>query len=243
MHRFFVPKHKLSGKYFLSEEKELVHQLRSVLKMRTGEKIVLLNNEEIEFLVELTDTNKNFIQGKILKKEIKPDISGKKSIHLFLPPLKNPNRWEWMIEKCTEIGVASFTPLITERTEIKSLRKIDRLERIIKEAAEQSGRTKLPVIHNPVEFNNVIASLSNGKARQSRMLNLIACLHPSAQPLPSLKTNEAKNYKLYVGPVGDFTSSEVQLAIDHGFLPISLGSQILRTETAAVIASALLLNQ
>lgn len=203
--------------------------------MRPEEKIILLDNTEHEYTVELTLVSKSRCEAKILETIKKPDISSKTEVHLFVPPLKNQNRWELILEKGTEIGVASFTPLLTERTEVKELRKIDRLERIIKEAAEQSGRTLLPKINPVITFQEAIKAIPKNSTK------LIAALSSQAKPFHTYKLTAANSYHLFLGPVGDFTNQEIEQAIEHNFYPVSLGSQILRTETAAIVGSAILL--
>jgi len=265
MHRFFISQTDLSKNSFGTNDQEFCHQMSKVLKMRTEEKIILLDNTEHEYLAEFTLVSKSRCEAKILEKTKKSDISSKTAVHLFVPPLKNQNRWELILEKGTEIGVASFTPLITERTEVKELRKLDRLERIIQEAAEQSGRTLLPKIHTPISFQELFTSSAHtesevGEPRLSphtesedryprppthtdprlQGVCLIASLHEGAKPLSSYNL-QATTYNLFLGPVGDFTKKETQLAIEHNFYPISLGSQILRTETAAIVGSSILL--
>lgn len=238
MHRFFVTAGDIQKNSFGTNDQEFCHQMSKVLKMRTGEKIILLDNSEHEYSAELTMVSKSRCEAKILEKTKKPDISSQTAVHLFVPPLKNQNRWELILEKATEIGVASFTPLITERTEVKELRKLDRLQRIIQEAAEQSGRTKLPKIHEAISFKKLLESEDGHPRLQGT--NLIAALSPAAKPLQSYNLLST-TYNLFIGPVGDFTQKEIQQAIEHKFYPISLGSQILRTETAAIVTSSLLL--
>lgn len=256
MHRFFIPQTEISNNSFGTNDRELCHQMSKVLKLRTEEKIILLDNTEHEYLAELTLISKSRCEARVLEKVSKADISSKTAVHLFVPPLKNQNRWELILEKGTELGVASFTPLITERTEVKELRKLDRLERIIKEAAEQSGRTKQPEIHQPVKFKDVLRSSLESRITKSEYqdssfairhssasANLIAALGPEAKPLHTYKLTKLTSYNLFLGPVGDFTEKEIQQALEHKFYPISLGSQILRTETAAIVASAIILNK
>jgi len=260
MHRFFIPPSSINSQKFASNDKELCHQISKVLKIRSGQKITLLDNAEHEYFAELTTVSKSLCEAIIIQKTYKPDISNQKPVHLYVPPLKNQNRYELILEKCTEIGVASFTPLITERTEVFELRKPERLHRIIREAAEQSGRTKLPVINPPVKFEellmdkrnktclpagreqkNIIASLY-GKNQTTRMiLDLNNPNNPNNLPAGQAGPNRPIN--LYLGPVGDFTEDEIKQAIEHNFYPVSLGSQILRTETAAIVAASLCLSQ
>lgn len=228
MNRFFINSSDISGKIFSSEEVELCHQAFRVLKLRPGEKIIVCDNSEQEYIVELVSVHKDRLEGKVMHQEKKQDISTAHPVHLFVTPLKNQARFEWMLEKCTEIGAASFTPLITQRTEVKSLRKLDRLERIIKEAAEQSGRTKLPKLHPAKTFSDLLEN--PGK-------NFILTLHGEATE--KLKRTGSEPMSVFIGPVGDFSEQEVSSAIENGFVPTTLGSQVLRTETAAVVASCL----
>jgi 16S rRNA (uracil1498-N3)-methyltransferase len=253
MHRFFVSQTDIQKSFFGTNEQEFCHQMSKVLKMRTEEKIILLDNTEHEYLAEFTLVSKSRCEAKILEKNKKPDISSRTAVHLFVPPLKNQNRWELILEKGTEIGVASFTPLITERTEVKELRKLDRLQRIIQEAAEQSGRTLLPTLHDPITLKKILESEDGGTGKDRsrpvpsgdhprlQEVNLIAALSSEAKPISSYNL-QATTYNLYLGPVGDFTEKEIQQALEHNFYPISLGRQILRTETAAIVGSSILLT-
>lgn len=263
MHRFFIPPHSIKNEGFSSTDKELCHQVSKVLKMRPGKKIVFCDNTEHEYLAEWILVSKSDCQAKILEKTSKPDTSSsramspsepngnQKPVHLFVPPLKNQNRFELILEKCTEIGVASFTPLITERTEVTELRKLDRLYRIIKEAAEVSGRTKLPDLNEPISFEEILTADYDPST-----INILPTLHESSKTIPeilknlnpkspkSLKSPNSPNTTpigVYIGPVGDFSKEEIEKAVSKGFHPVSLGTQVLRTETAAIVATSLYL--
>ncbi|MDP2691666.1 MAG: RsmE family RNA methyltransferase [Candidatus Gracilibacteria bacterium] len=237
MHRFFIDPHSLNNQHFRTTDKELCHQVSKVLKMSAGKKIIFCDNTEHEYLAEWTIVSRSECSANILEKNFKPDIGSLKPVHLFVPPLKNQNRWELMLEKGTEIGVASFTPLITARTEVTELRKLDRLQRIIIEAAEQSGRTKLPTINPPLSFQHAI----NNNCNIEDTIRFIATLDKDSKPLSSSKLQTPIS-ELFIGPVGDFTAEEIQQALDHGFFAVSLGQQIMRTETAALVAATLCLN-
>ena len=231
MHRFFVEANQIRNHVFSSHDKELCHQLSKVLKMRAGKIVILCDNTETEYEAEWTTVSKSLCEAKVLKTEKVPDIAQRRRIHLYVPPLKNQNRWELILEKGTEIGVASFTPLISERTEVNELRKPERLLRIIKEAAEQSNRTLLPTLNDPKTLEECFENTSGSHG--------ILSLHEQTQHLSDLKLDSEVH--LYIGPVGDFTEAEVAAAIEHKFYSISLGTQILRTETAAITSAALLL--
>jgi 16S rRNA (uracil1498-N3)-methyltransferase len=230
VHRFFVNPKDISDNVFHSTDTTLCHQIYKVLKMKERKQIILCTNNEMEYLAEWTVVAKTECTANILESTKKPDISTTKELHLAVALLKNQNRWEWILEKGTELGVTSFIPLITERTETDKLRKPERLERIIQEAAEQSGRTILPKLNDPIEFNNALIEAEGQK--------IIATLHKSKPQM----TNTQSPITLLIGPEGGFTQEEVQMAIQEGAQSISLGSQTLRTETAAIIGSAKILN-
>jgi len=266
MHRFFISPATISKQQFHSTDKELCHQVSKVLKTQAGKKVVLCDNSEQEYEAEWTTVSRSVCEAKIVEKRDVPDISSEKEVHLLVALLKNQNRWELILEKGTEIGVAGFTPLITERTEVESLRKLDRLERIVKEAAEQSGRTKLPVINEVLRFEDlfgedgsVILSSSTppsdprvaGQRKKPSApgtgypspLNLIPTLHEHSQTLskvlnsPNWTNSPKRPLRIFIGPAGGFTEEEVQMTIEHNFYSISLGRQVLRSETAALVAA------
>lgn len=203
--------------------------------MRAGKLVILCDNTEHEYQAQWVTVSRSVCEAEITKTTHVLDISSAKAIHLYVPPLKNQARWELILEKCTEIGIASYTPLLTDRTEVESLRKPERLERIIKEAAEQSGRTKLPTINPPMTLEECLANEG---------ANLIASLEENSQTIPktlSTMNTEHSIINLYIGPVGDFTPEELENTSEHNFYSISLGKQILRTETAAIVAAVLCL--
>jgi len=239
MHRFFIDPITIQKEHFSSSDKELCHQVSKVLKMKPGKQIIFCDNLENELLAEWTLVSKSDCQATILQKTSKPDISRETPVHLFVPPLKNQNRFELILEKCTEIGVTSFTPLITERTEVTDLRKSERLHRIIKEAAEVSGRTLLPSLNDPVSFQEILTLNP-----QPLTLNLLPSLHEHSQTIAkAISLNpQHSTLNIYIGPVGDFTPEEIQQASEKGFHPVTLGSQVLRTETAAIVSAALILS-
>lgn len=149
-------------------------------------------------------------------------------LHLYVALTKHADRLEWMLEKCVELGLTSFTPLITQRTERKTIR-VDRLESIALSAMKQSLKAWLPIIHEPLKFTQVVKSISSG-------IKLIAhCANDEQKTaLNHIKTEDATH--IFIGPEGDFTLDEVTLAIQQGFTPISLGPSRLRTETAGLAA-------
>lgn len=229
MHRFF-----LTSADHISEHEitvltpELIYQMNKVLRFRVGEKIILINQEtKTDIVCQIVDINKNLVQTKILETKL-VDAEPELKINLLFPILKNSDKVEFILQKCTELGVHSFTPLITQRTEKPVLPKQERLERIIKEACEQSGRISIPQILEPITFK---------QALDLKGTNCIADPY-TTQKLAALKLNITEQINLFIGPEGGFSPEEIQLSQDHKFTTFSLGKLILRAETACVVASS-----
>jgi len=149
-------------------------------------------------------------------------------LHMAVSPLKNPSRFEWFLEKATEIGVGTITPILCERTE-KQHFKPERFQNLLIAAMKQSGRTVLPVLNPPVPLTKLAAL-------QETTQRLIAwCGDGEKQPLPAI-IQPGLDTLILIGPEGDFSPKEVDLAMEAGCRPVSLGHARLRTETAAVVA-------
>ena len=150
------------------------------------------------------------------------------SLHLAVSPVKNMARFEWFLEKSTEIGIDQITPLICKRSEKVHVRN-DRLQKILVSSMKQSLNLFLPRLNEPLNFPDLIR---DAKADSK----YIAWCETSNEPLLSHVCPPGKDVIVLIGPEGDFNSEEVALAIKTGFLPISLGKNRLRTETAALAA-------
>lgn len=224
MHLFYIP--GVSGSSIMLDETESKHAIR-VLRLEKGEKVNVVDGQGGFYLAEIADANpkKCLLQILDAKKEF-----GKRDFHLHIAiaPTKNNDRFEWFLEKATEIGIDEITPLITERSERKNVNN-ERLEKIIVSAIKQSVKAYLPVLNESQSFKNFLKQPSAGK-------KFIAYVEEK-QPV-HLKNLVAKgdDVLILIGPEGDFSPDEVQLAIKNGFQPVSLGASRLRTETAGVVA-------
>lgn len=154
------------------------------------------------------------------------------SIHLAIAPTKNIDRIEWLLEKCTEIGVESVTPLICKTSERKIVNH-DRLEKVIVSALKQSMQAYKPVLHPLTDFTEFVKQPALPSQR------FIAHMDPTAKSL-SKTAMPRKDYIILIGPEGDFTRDEVTLAKEHQFTSVGLGPSRLRTETAGLMAVATL---
>jgi len=197
-----------------------------VLRMRSGDTL------------HLTDGKGNLYEGVILAQDTKscpvmltrvtPDF-GKRPfrLNMAVAPTKNIARFEWFLEKATEIGVDEITPLICEHSERVQIR-IDRLQKIIVSAAKQSLKTYLPILHEPLKFSDFI-KLNHPSSR------FVAYVEEH-QPLHLKTAYQNGDCTILIGPEGDFSRNEMDAAKKQGYISVSLGPSRLRTETAAIVA-------
>jgi 16S rRNA (uracil1498-N3)-methyltransferase len=153
-------------------------------------------------------------------------------LHLVVAPTKNIERFEWLVEKATEIGVDSITPLVCRFSERKIL-KPERLEKIIVSAAKQSLKFHFPQLQPLTKFEDFIKSFENNATAAQKF---IAHCYEGEKPLLKNLCQPHIDIVILIGPEGDFSREEVEMAEKHGFMAISLGSSRLRTETAGVVA-------
>lgn len=241
MHRFFVPPEWLREDP-VSLTGDVAHQLCRVLRMRPGERIVLLDNSGRAYVAELDRVTPSECHVHILSVS-HPETEPRTRIVLYQAVPKAQN-FDWVLQKGTEIGVDTFVPLLSHRCMIQDLdriteHKMERWRRIIKEAAEQSGRTRLPRLMQARSFSQVCKrpppetlALLLSLAEKTTSLRYI--LEDKTPPSP-------QEVRLYVGPEGGFTPQEVRDAKEAGLESVSLGPRILRTETAPLVASSILL--
>ncbi len=210
---------------FTFDKEESKHIIK-VLRKKNGDNLFVSNGFGFLFKTEIILDSDSKCQVKIISFE-KQDAP-KYELHLAVAPTKMNERFEWFLEKATEIGITEITPIICENSERKVI-KNDRFEKIIVSAAKQSLHYFLPKLNPPISFSEFIKKEKNGQ-------KFIA--HCEETDKKSLKDAIKKNedVTILIGPEGDFSSKEIKLAIEHNFQPITLGNTRLRTETAAVVA-------
>ena len=218
MHRFFSEK--------LEIDRDILHQLKNVLRLKQGEKIILFDGSGYDFISEFTGEEAKIVEKVLNRRE--PE----RKIFLFQSLLKK-DKMEWIFQKGAEVGVFEFIPVLSARSIKKDFNQ-KRAEKIIKEAAEQSGRAVLPKIHETIDFEKALEFV-----QKERLFGIITDPNSKKHILESLK--EART-ALFVGPEGGWTEEEVGEAKECGFKAVSLGRLNLRAETAAVIASAFLVS-
>jgi 16S rRNA (uracil1498-N3)-methyltransferase len=241
MHRFFVPAEWLKEEV-VSITGPLVHRLRNVLRIRPDDHVVLLDNSGWEHEVEVLKVTSQRLEARVVHKSVAPSEPRTK-ITLYQALLKL-DKFEWVLQKNTELGIVGFVPMITERCIIGSLEdisktKTERWWRILMEAAEQSGRGRLPTLRPAVMFSTACEDAARGG------LTLIPWEEEKERSLRSvLQSTEPPPFSinLFVGPEGGFSAEEVDQAQRYGALPITLGPRILRAETAGLVGAAAILH-
>ncbi|HRD57775.1 MAG TPA: RsmE family RNA methyltransferase [Ferruginibacter sp.] len=204
-----------------------------VLRMQTREKVKLCNGKGNIFIAEISDNHRKKCTVTIVEK-----LTIEKSetnICIAISPIKNNSRFEWFLEKATEIGVAEIVPVICERTE-KAQLKPERLKGILVSAMLQSQQAWLPILHPPQKLLDYLPTVQAGATK------LIAhCIEHQKKSLKEMEP--ADNAVILIGPEGDFTAPEIEAALNQNFRAVSLGQTRLRTETAAIVAATLLCIQ
>jgi 16S rRNA (uracil1498-N3)-methyltransferase len=239
LHRFFISPSYINSP-IINLDGETAHQIRTVLRLRPGDEIVVLDNSGLEWQVRLTEVSKNKVQGQITAQ--KP-VQGEPAVQLILHQgtLKG-QKFEWILQKGTELGVSGFVPVVCQRSVVRDPealgKKEKRWQQIIREAAEQSGRGKLPHLEQARSFTEAI------QHAQSKGVILMPWEEASGVTLKqALVEAQGDSIALFIGPEGGFTSDEAVLAEQAGATLITLGPRILRAETAGLAVCAAILYE
>ena len=226
---FYISTYDASQKEIVLDEDTSKHVVQ-VLRMKVGEQLNLTDGKGILLTCSILDDNKKHCTVEV--KETRHKEQGTRKVSIAISLLKNSNRFEWFLEKATEIGVSEIIPLICERTEKEKFR-YDRLNGICISAMLQSQQTWLPVLHEPVEYKKAVEQLS---AEEKFIAH---CDEGNKQAL-HLHIRTSSQQLILIGPEGDFTKQEIAIALQNNFIPVALGETRLRTETAGMVAATLL---
>jgi 16S rRNA (uracil1498-N3)-methyltransferase len=201
----------------------------NVLRMQRGEEILVTDGKGKKARATILDDNRKKCVVEISSTEMEEE--SKQKIVIGISLIKNTSRFEWFLEKATEVGVSAIIPLICERTEKEKFR-YERMHGILISAMLQSQQSRLPFLHEPTDFREAVQMNSGQK--------FIAHCLPSNKVLLTEQLSKGSDRTILIGPEGDFTENEVQLALQHSFQPVALGETRLRTETAGIVAATLL---
>ena len=247
-HRFFIKQIDHTSKE-IEFPANITHQIQHVLRLKKGDRVVVMDGEGKAYQVELTRVDSEVTTGKIIEVgEVKSGLN----IHMHLYfPLSKREKVEWILQKGTEVGIYAFHPFISQRSLVQSSamseKRKTRWESIIREAAEQSGRSRLPTLQKPESLQKIskitstslnkviIAWVKEGNRILKDALSDIRHLVKSIETVPSLG--------LFVGPEGGFSESEIEALKQTGAETVSLGAHVFRMETAAVVFPALVLYE
>ncbi|MEM1002361.1 MAG: 16S rRNA (uracil(1498)-N(3))-methyltransferase [Bacteroidota bacterium] len=227
MQLFYVQSLSEDSDIFYFDKDESRHIVK-VLRKPIGDILNITNGNGWMFEAEILDNNIKSVQAKIIKKELQPKPNY--HLHMAVAPTKSMERFEWFLEKATEIGISKITPIICENSERKVV-KNQRLERIIQSALNQSLDCYLPKLNDTIKFTDFI------KERHDVPSGYIAhCAHDGKKISFSSKIEPGEDILILIGPEGDFSQNEIEFALNANYLPVSLGKKRLRTETAAIVA-------
>jgi 16S rRNA (uracil1498-N3)-methyltransferase len=238
LRRFFVGP-EMIGPAGTTITGDLAHRLSRVLRYRPGDQLVLASGAPIEQVVRVeAATPKSITLTVVGERPAPPEPSVDVTLY---QSLIRANRFDFAIEKCTEIGVARFVPVINERTQVQEepgSKRADRWRRIIIEAAEQCGRGRLPDIGQPLTFAESLASAPGLKIvpwEDELTTPLSACLRSFEEP--------ARKLSVFIGPEGGYSEAEIEAARNSGATLVTLGRRVLRSETAATVACGIILHE
>jgi 16S rRNA (uracil1498-N3)-methyltransferase len=225
MQIFYAP--GIEGRSHTLDETESRHCIK-VLRMTRGTAVKVIDGKGNLFEGYISDPDiKRCVIA--ITSEIKDYEKREYYLHIAISPLKNPERFEWFIEKSVEIGIDEITPLICKHTEKQSIKQ-ERTENIIISAMKQSLKARKPILNPPVLFDEFISREHSGKKMIAHCIN----------ELPRKNFSEAyskgSNATIMIGPEGDFSADEISSAVQNGFVPFQMGTARLRTETAGIAA-------
>jgi 16S rRNA (uracil1498-N3)-methyltransferase len=247
MHRFFVAPEVFSSDA-VCVKGEQAHQMRRVLRLRPGDQVILLDGEGHGCDAVLESYGKEEAHFGVARRW---DAASEPAVHITLyQAVLKGERFAWVLQKGTEIGVSRFVPLVCERNIVEDLAAIEgrqsRWERIIREAAEQSRRARLPELM-PAQLFRSVVKLAASEASRAAPSPLIAWEGERSvslrQALSGRNLGAGSRIELVVGPEGGFTDDEIATARRSGMTSFSLGPRILRAETAGPVAAALILYE
>lgn len=232
MHRFYFPSASFAGNYVNSQDHKAINQLSKVLRAKEGDRFVVFDGSGHEYVVQLLSLDRSLAKFLIIDKR---KSEAEPSVRLTLyPALLKSDKFEWMIQKATELGASRIIPVITKRCITNSIShaKLQRYREIIREAAEQCGGSVLLEIADAMEMSEALAWSSNESGSK-----FIAWEGESGKMFASKDCRG--DVHVMIGPEGGFEREEVNRAVASGFVSVGFGKRIYRAETAAVYVAAL----
>lgn len=249
MHHFFVDPGAIRGNAVTLTGQQ-AHQVARVLRLRPGERLIVLDGSGSEIEVQLESVDPAQVRAVVVGRRASR-AEARARITLCQAVLKG-DHFEWVLQKGTELGIVEFVPLLCERSIVRDpeavAKKRARWEAILQEAAEQSHRGRRPVLRPPLSFGDACVELGRAgglklipweEEAQTSLRAVLRAAMPAGSPI---QADDAAIH-LVIGPEGGFSREEIDLAREHGLVPVTLGPRILRAETAGLVAAAAILYE
>lgn len=233
LHRFYLPEEIGKKETVKIDDPKLMHQWRSVFRYTTGAQLILFDGSGSEYWGVIDQINPNFANIRIMdtKKEEKTPKNEAFGVWIAAALIKNDN-FDWILQKATELGVSGILPILAERTVKKNL-NMERSVRIVQEAAEQSGRLDVPTVSEPRTIKEVLEGF-DGK--------VIVCQGgEDSKPFSKKMLPKEGKVMFVIGPEGGWSPKELEFFAKKKYTQVSIGKNVLRAETAAIVVSALTL--
>src|SRR5690606_31520647 len=229
MQLFYAPDLVATSAEYQFDKEESRH-IHKVLRKSIGDTLHITNGKGWMFEATIIASDAKNCSVQLLNSTFNQPRSYR--LHMAVAPTKMNDRFEWFLEKATEIGIDEITPIICDHSERKVV-KGERLEKIIQSAAKQSLNPHLPTLHSQVSFTEFINSIA--REQPDQQLYIAHCEDQEKLPLQDVLLKQ-QDTLILIGPEGDFSTSEINAALEANFKAVSLGSSRLRTETAAIVA-------
>ncbi len=231
LHRFYI-KPPITEDKFDIFDRDLIHQWKSVFRYNVGSQVILFDGSGIDYLVIITSLRNSGASVEVVEKKSQNDTSHTRNLFLCIALIKKDN-FELALQKATELGVKHIIPMLCERSEKKDL-NMKRLEKIAIEASEQSGRGDVPTISEIIELTELLKD--ENLPKEKFFLNM-----DGQYVGDTLQKKNSKDLAVFVGPEGGWSDKELRDFALYNIPSVSLGSQILRAETAGIAIASLLL--
>jgi 16S rRNA (uracil1498-N3)-methyltransferase len=232
MQLFFSPNINENTPQFTFPADESRHIVK-VLRKKEGDTLHITNGNGFLFEATIISTDIRKCKATIIKSTFYK--KNEPALHLAVAPTKMNDRFEWFLEKATEIGISEITPILCDHSERKVI-KLERMQKVLQSAMKQSLQFHLPVLNDPITAKEFIDQ-NNPKTIQKQQFFIAHCEETEKVDLKN-RLLPSTSVTILIGPEGDFSNSEIEMALNKEYKPVSLGENRLRTETAAIFACA-----
>ena len=249
MHRFLIKPEDVNKDSLILTGDDAKHMLQ-VLRFKPGDVFLAFDTTGLEYEAEVVSTGKSSVTGKIIK-VWQPGTEPEKDVFLF-QGIPKADKMDWIIQKSVELGVREIIPMVTQYSVIRLHDrgldgKLERWNRIAREACKQSGRVRVPEVKTPMSYPDAVKLWSDRVKEETDALTVYCYENEGKKCLKDLlicyNISNIRTSGIFIGPEGGFSVEEVQLAQEHRFNPVSLGKRILRTETAAIAVLSVIMYE